>query len=90
MRPRNGLTCYYSRSVVDQCNVWRIPQSLKQVVNVYRSKLRDNLPGAEGDEVARKRIEDYANQIRPPGFVVRNTPGAYLLCAILKPVLRII
>ncbi|KAJ7293267.1 maintenance of mitochondrial morphology protein 1 [Mycena rebaudengoi] len=42
---------------------------LHQVVEIYRSKLRDGLPGAEGDEVARKRIEDYANQIRPPGFL---------------------
>jgi hypothetical protein len=43
---------------------------VSQVVDVYRSKLRDDLPGAEGDEIARKRIEDYANKIRPPGFVV--------------------
>ncbi|KAF8078458.1 maintenance of mitochondrial morphology protein 1 [Lyophyllum atratum] len=42
---------------------------LRQVVDVYRSKLRDDLPGAEGDEIARKRIESYANRIRPPGFL---------------------
>ncbi|KAF7319983.1 Maintenance of mitochondrial morphology protein 1 [Mycena kentingensis (nom. inval.)] len=42
---------------------------LHQVVEIYRSKLRDDLPGAEGDEVARKRIEEYANKIRPPGFL---------------------
>ncbi|KAJ6627242.1 hypothetical protein B0H10DRAFT_1780248 [Mycena sp. CBHHK59/15] len=42
---------------------------LHQIVEIYRSKLRDGLPGAEGDEVARKRIEDYANKIRPPGFL---------------------
>ncbi|KAJ7655127.1 maintenance of mitochondrial morphology protein 1 [Mycena polygramma] len=42
---------------------------LHQVVETYRSKLRDGLAGAEGDEVARKRIEDYANKIRPPGFL---------------------
>ncbi|KAJ6604332.1 maintenance of mitochondrial morphology protein 1 [Mycena vulgaris] len=42
---------------------------LHQVVEIYRSKLRDGLVGAEGDEVARKRIEDYANKIRPPGFL---------------------
>ncbi|KAJ7275350.1 hypothetical protein B0H12DRAFT_1086870 [Mycena haematopus] len=40
-----------------------------QIVEIYRSKLRDGLPGTEGDEVARKRIEDYANTIRPPGFL---------------------
>ncbi|KAJ7102236.1 maintenance of mitochondrial morphology protein 1 [Mycena belliarum] len=42
---------------------------LHQVFEIYRSKLRDGLAGAEGDEVARKRIEDYANKIRPPGFL---------------------
>ncbi|KAJ7783439.1 maintenance of mitochondrial morphology protein 1 [Mycena maculata] len=42
---------------------------MHQVVEVYRFKLRDGLSGAEGDEVARKRIEDYANKIRPPGFL---------------------
>ncbi|PSR85874.1 hypothetical protein PHLCEN_2v5350 [Hermanssonia centrifuga] len=41
---------------------------LHQVVDSYRSKLRDNLTGAEGDEVARKRIEAFANKMRPPGF----------------------
>ncbi|KAG6832482.1 ERMES complex subunit mmm1 [Tricholoma furcatifolium] len=42
---------------------------LRQVVDVYRSKLRDDLAGTEGDEIARKRIEDYANKIRPAGFL---------------------
>ncbi|GBE78306.1 Maintenance of mitochondrial morphology protein [Sparassis crispa] len=42
---------------------------LQQVAEVYRMKLRDNKPGPEGDEVARKRVEKYANQIRPPGFL---------------------
>ncbi|KAJ7630637.1 maintenance of mitochondrial morphology protein 1 [Roridomyces roridus] len=42
---------------------------LHQALEVYRSKLRDGLAGPEGDEVARKRIEDYANKIRPPGFL---------------------
>ncbi|KAF5382902.1 hypothetical protein D9757_006392 [Collybiopsis confluens] len=42
---------------------------LHQIVGTYRSKLRDDLAGLEGDEVARKRIEDYANQIRPIGFL---------------------
>ncbi|KAF9458206.1 maintenance of mitochondrial morphology protein 1 [Collybia nuda] len=40
-----------------------------QVVDIYRSKLRDDLPGIAGDEIARKRVEDYANKIRPPGFI---------------------
>ncbi|OBZ78975.1 Maintenance of mitochondrial morphology protein 1 [Grifola frondosa] len=42
---------------------------LKQVMQAYRVKLRDDLPGAEGDEVARQRIEDFANKMRPPGFL---------------------
>jgi len=42
---------------------------LSQVVDVYRSKLRDDIAGMEGDEVARKRIEVFANTIRPAGFV---------------------
>ncbi|KAH9486774.1 ERMES complex subunit mmm1 [Psilocybe cubensis] len=42
---------------------------LQQVVAVYRSKLRDDVEGIEGDEIARKRIEAYANSVRPVGFV---------------------
>jgi len=42
---------------------------LHQVAEVYRSKLRDDLSGPDGDEIARKRVENYANQIRPPGFL---------------------
>ncbi|KAF8912820.1 maintenance of mitochondrial morphology protein 1 [Gymnopilus junonius] len=42
---------------------------LRQIVDVYRSKLRDDVEGIEGDEIARKRIENYANSIRPVGFV---------------------
>jgi maintenance of mitochondrial morphology protein 1 len=41
-----------------------------QVVEVYRSKLRNDLPGLEGDEVARKTVEDYVNNVVPPGFLV--------------------
>ncbi|KAJ7900019.1 maintenance of mitochondrial morphology protein 1 [Mycena olivaceomarginata] len=36
---------------------------LQQIVEIYRSKLRDGLSGVEGDE------EDYANKIRPSGFL---------------------
>ncbi|KJA25733.1 hypothetical protein HYPSUDRAFT_37178 [Hypholoma sublateritium FD-334 SS-4] len=42
---------------------------LKQIVDIYRSKLRDDATGIEGDEIARKRIESYANSVRPVGFV---------------------
>ncbi|EAU92874.1 hypothetical protein CC1G_03661 [Coprinopsis cinerea okayama7 len=42
---------------------------LQQVANVYRSKLRGDLAGAEGDETARQRIEAFANKIRPAGFL---------------------
>lgn len=48
-----------------------VSSHLSQVVEVYRSKLRDDLPGPEGDEIARIRIENYANKIRPSGFLVR-------------------
>ncbi|PCH33550.1 maintenance of mitochondrial morphology protein 1 [Wolfiporia cocos MD-104 SS10] len=42
---------------------------LHQVLEAYRVKLRGSLPGAEGDEVVRKCIEDYANKMRPPWFL---------------------
>ncbi|KAM6498256.1 Maintenance of mitochondrial morphology protein 1 [Amanita muscaria] len=42
---------------------------LRQIADVYRSKLRDDMPGANGDEVARKRVENYANSIRPAGWL---------------------
>ncbi|KAF8633921.1 hypothetical protein AX15_001106 [Amanita polypyramis BW_CC] len=42
---------------------------LQQIANVYRSKLRDDLAGTKGDEVARERLESYANTIRPTGFL---------------------
>ncbi|KAI0093319.1 maintenance of mitochondrial morphology protein 1 [Irpex rosettiformis] len=42
---------------------------LHQVVDAYRTKLRGDLPGAEGDEVARRRVEQFANKIRPAAFV---------------------
>jgi maintenance of mitochondrial morphology protein 1 len=44
--------------------------SILQVVDAYRAKLRSDLPGAEGDEVARRRVEEFANKIRPASFVV--------------------
>ncbi|TFK57326.1 hypothetical protein OE88DRAFT_1722240 [Heliocybe sulcata] len=42
---------------------------LSQVIHAYRSKLRDDLPGPDGDEVARKRVEEFANNVRPAGFL---------------------
>ncbi|EPT04231.1 hypothetical protein FOMPIDRAFT_1021931 [Fomitopsis schrenkii] len=42
---------------------------LRQVVDSYRVRLRDGRSGAAGDEVARKRVEDFANTVRPPGFL---------------------
>ncbi|KAF7339733.1 Maintenance of mitochondrial morphology protein 1 [Mycena sanguinolenta] len=52
-------------------STWQIKRvvTFAQIVELYRSRLRDGLPGTEGDEVARKRIEEYANKIRPPGFL---------------------
>ncbi|KAH8120297.1 hypothetical protein DFH11DRAFT_1559364 [Phellopilus nigrolimitatus] len=42
---------------------------LRQVVETYRTKLRNDLPGSDGDEIARRRIERFANTIRPQSFV---------------------
>jgi maintenance of morphology protein 1 len=49
-----------------------IPGSLEvlQIVDVYRSKLRNHLHGLEGDEIARQRIEEFANGVIPPGLLV--------------------
>ncbi|KAK7463745.1 ERMES complex subunit mmm1 [Stygiomarasmius scandens] len=44
---------------------------LHQILDVYRSKLRDDKLGLEGDEIARKRVEEYANKMRPTGFLDR-------------------
>lgn len=41
----------------------------RQVVDVYRAKLQNNLTGYEGIEVARRTIEDHANEMRPRGFL---------------------
>ncbi|KAG1757409.1 hypothetical protein EDB19DRAFT_1657322 [Suillus lakei] len=43
----------------------------RQVVEVYRAKLQNNLTGYEGIEVARRKIEDHANELRPRGFLAR-------------------
>ncbi|KAI5835851.1 hypothetical protein K523DRAFT_259604 [Schizophyllum commune Tattone D] len=42
---------------------------VKQILNVYRSKLRDDLDGMDGDEVARARVEAYANRVLPSSFL---------------------
>ncbi|KZP12020.1 hypothetical protein FIBSPDRAFT_836725 [Athelia psychrophila] len=42
---------------------------LQQIAEVYRSKLRDDLFGPEGDEIARRKVEAYANRMRPAGFL---------------------
>ncbi|KXN89878.1 Maintenance of mitochondrial morphology protein 1 [Leucoagaricus sp. SymC.cos] len=41
----------------------------KQAMDIYRLKLRGEKLGLEGDELARGKIEEYANRIRPPGFL---------------------
>jgi maintenance of mitochondrial morphology protein 1 len=43
-----------------------------QVMETYRTKLCDSLLDEVGLEIARKRIEDFANAQRPPGFIVRT------------------
>ncbi|GJE98095.1 maintenance of mitochondrial morphology protein 1 [Phanerochaete sordida] len=42
---------------------------LHHVVDSYRSKLRDDNAGPEGDEIVRRRVEEFANKMRPPGFL---------------------
>jgi len=44
---------------------------LHQVADVYRSKLRDDLQGVEGDEILRRRVENYVNRMRPSGVLDR-------------------
>lgn len=44
-----------------------------KILETYRSKLRDDLPGAEGDEVVRRKVEDFANKMRPAALLVRFT-----------------
>lgn len=57
-----------------------------QVVDAYRNKLRNGMVGAEGDEVARQRVEDFANKLRPQGFLVRrNSINCGLLVALCLP-----
>ncbi|KAI0757106.1 maintenance of mitochondrial morphology protein 1 [Daedaleopsis nitida] len=41
---------------------------LQQVLEAYRVKLRNGLNGAEGAEVARQRVEEFANRMRPTGL----------------------
>ncbi|KAL4064966.1 hypothetical protein V8B97DRAFT_2010638 [Scleroderma yunnanense] len=65
----------------EECNVG--PESAdwfnllaRQVMDVYRAKLQDGLPGLEGNDVARRRIEAYANTIRPHNFIDHITVHA--------------
>jgi hypothetical protein len=47
-----------------------------QVADVYRSKLRDDTQGVEGDEILRRRVEDFVNLMRPSGIMVSTFPIA--------------
>ncbi|KAI0724451.1 maintenance of mitochondrial morphology protein 1 [Cerioporus squamosus] len=42
---------------------------LQQVLEAYRVKLRNGLTGPEGDEIARQRVEEFANKMRPAGLL---------------------
>ncbi|KAI9512912.1 maintenance of mitochondrial morphology protein 1 [Russula earlei] len=44
---------------------------LLQVTDIYRSKLKDDLQGIEGDEVLRQRVESFVNLMRPSGILDR-------------------
>lgn len=48
-----------------------------QVADVYRSKLRDDLQSVEGDEVLRRRVEEFVNIMRPSGILVSNILQSY-------------
>lgn len=48
----------------------------RQVIDVYRAKLQNELTGLEGIEVARQRVEAYANTIRPHNFLDHITVHA--------------
>jgi len=43
--------------------------TVKQILDAYRVKLRDNQPGVLGDEIARRRVEAFANERRPSGIL---------------------
>ena len=49
-----------------------IPRIFK-VAGVYRSKLRDDIQGVEGDEIVRQRVEDFVNRMRPSGILVSSS-----------------
>ncbi|KAH9944475.1 maintenance of mitochondrial morphology protein 1 [Epithele typhae] len=42
---------------------------LQQVVDSYRIKLRNGLAGTEGNEIARQRVEEFVNKMRPTGLL---------------------
>jgi maintenance of morphology protein 1 len=44
-----------------------------KVASVYRSKLRDDIQGVEGDEIVRQRVEDFVNRMRPSGILVSSS-----------------
>ncbi|KAJ3905472.1 maintenance of mitochondrial morphology protein 1 [Lentinula edodes] len=67
-KPYNQASDENELNKADESAEW-LNLLLHQIVGTYRSKLRNDLPGASGDEVARKRVEDYANKIRPASFL---------------------
>lgn len=69
-----NILLHHVRNVAPSCYTSFTRRFWTQVVNSYRSKLRDDIQGAEGDEIVRKRVEEFANKIRPPGFLVRPSP----------------
>ncbi len=50
----------------------------RQVLDAYRMKMRGHLPGLDGDELARRRVEAFANKIRPPGLLVGEANRGFL------------
>lgn len=65
-----GSTPLRGRSVNLPCHGVARLTIFVQAADVYRAKLQNGLEGSEGNEVARARIEAYANKIRPRSFLV--------------------
>ncbi|CAK5265294.1 unnamed protein product [Mycena citricolor] len=42
---------------------------MHQVTDIYRAKLRNGFSGLDGDDHARVHVENYANKMRPQGFL---------------------
>ncbi|RDX55969.1 maintenance of mitochondrial morphology protein 1 [Polyporus arcularius HHB13444] len=65
---RVDLSSLNSRREGEESSEW-LNVFLQQVLEAYRVKLRNGLTGADGDEIARQRVEEFANKMRPAGLL---------------------